>query len=134
MKVYALLGLACILAGGGWWLISTVQENERLRQNNATLELSNESYKEEAAALQADLELKESLAIERQEKIAELNERVLKAQREIRVITKTVVTEKERECLNSDIPVAVLGFMFDHQASGGETGSSEGLPAEGADD
>ena len=123
MKVYGILGLCGLIAVGIWWLVGTVQENERLTINNATLTLSNESYVVASRELREDMRHKEAQAVIRTEKILELNQRILRAQNEVRVITETVVTEVERECLVAPVPNAIIDFMLDQDTGGDPEGS-----------
>lgn len=121
-KIYGMVALAAILSAGGWWLVSTVQENERLQLNVATLEQLRQDDAAAIEALTADNAVKEAAILRRTQKIVELNQRILKAKDEVKVITKTVVTEVERECLLQPVPTAVVEFMLDK----GEVSTPEG--------
>jgi uncharacterized membrane protein len=129
VKLFLVAAIISALGGMLWWLVATVQENERLQGNVATLEQSNSNYVTAAKLLKADNLQKQQQAIARTARIIELNKEILKAKSEVRVITKTVVTETERECLVSDIPDAIYDFMFNQGTAGVEPGSSEDLPS-----
>ena len=109
------LGIS-VLAGAGWWLVSTVQENERLTLNNATLEQARLQDAEVMKFLREDIAAKERAVTLRTEKIVEMGRKLEKARREVRTITKEVVTEVERECLLQPVPDAVVDFMLAHES------------------
>lgn len=115
---------ALALVGMGWWLVSTVQENERLNLNVATLEQARKEDQEAIRQLMKDQQIKEAALNRRTEMIVGLNERLRKAQNAVKVITKTVVTEVERECLHQPVPAAIVDFMLDNQSPDSENGNS----------
>ena len=116
LKLAAAGAVMLALVGVGWWLVSTVKENERLTINNATLEQARLQDAEVIAFLQKDNAAKEKAVQARTQKIVEMGQRLEKARREVRTITKTVVTEVERECLLQPVPAAVVDFMLDNPA------------------
>lgn len=122
-KIYGMIALGAILSAVGWWLLDTVQENERLTLSVATLEQLRQDDAAAIEALEADSAEKEAAILRRTKKIIELNNRILKAKDEVRVITKTVVTEVERECLNQSVPASIVKFMLDEGEAGSPTGS-----------
>ena len=106
---------ATVLAAGVWWLIDTVQDNERLTINNSTLEQARLADAEQIKFLKHDSAVKMVIAQKRTEQITSLNKKLLQAKRDVRVITKTVVTEVERECLVSRVPDPIIDFMLDQR-------------------
>ncbi len=110
------IGAGAILfasVGVGWWLVSTIQENERLALNNATLEQARAQDAEVMAFLRKDIEAKERAAIIRTEKIVDMGRKLEAARREVRTITREVVTEVDRNCLLSPVPDPIVEFMLD---------------------
>ena len=132
MKIYAYVAIIAMFGAGIWYVIHLAADNERLAQNNASLKESNAAYDNAIAELEADKAAKDKAILERTKKILALNEQILKAKDEIRNITTDLVTEKERECLRSDVPVAVIDFMFNRGPSDPETGDSEDMPGDSA--
>jgi hypothetical protein len=116
--------LALIAAGASLWLILTVQENERLTINNLTLEEARKSDQAVIDFLREDNAAKEAAIKLRTAKIGEMNARLLKAKDEVKVITKTIVTEVERECLLQPVPNAVVDFMLDRSEASTHEGNS----------
>lgn len=114
--------LALVLAGAGIWLVNTIQENERLTLNNATLEQARKDDAEIMQFLRADNEAKQAAAQRRSQQVAMLNEALRKARKDVRVITKTVVTEAERECLYQPVPAAIVSFMLSDKPAGPHAG------------
>lgn len=107
---------ALVAVGAGWWLVSTIQENELLKTNVATLEQMRRDDAVALATLRDDLHEKQLAAKKRLAEISRLGERLLKAKNDVRVITKEVVTEVERECLEQPVPTAIVNFMLDEGA------------------
>ena len=103
---------ALALSAFGWYFIRVVQENERLSINISTMEQAREADKIAIETLREDSIAKDIAVARRSKAIAILNKRLLKAKDEVKVITKTVVTEVERACLLQPIPLAVVKFML----------------------
>jgi len=116
------LGAAAI----GWWLVNMIQENERLTLNNLALNESNMAHMVAMEELEADSKAKDEAIAARTKRILQLNKTILKAQNEVRTITKTV-TAPERECLLAPVPDAIIDFMFANGEAGSSPGSGEGL-------